>query len=154
MAVGSGEGVVAFEAAFEAGDVVGPYAEVVGDGGESDVCGSTSRAEVAVVVDRAGCGEVFEHLAGDSAFEHPQDLFFGPAGGGLAGDVVAGALVVGHADQGDAVQGVVGGAVAAAGESVAAGFPDEAGMGATPVSIAKEASLRSRWGLVPAVMIS
>ena len=43
---------------------------------------------------------------------------------------------------------------AAAGKPVAACFSDEAGIGAVPQSMAKAASLRRRWGLVPAVMIN
>src|SRR5690242_369289 len=64
-------------------------------------------------------GEGVVDLAGDIAFEAAEDVSFGQTFGGAAGDVVAGALVVAHADQDDGVQGAVGGAVTAAVEAVA-----------------------------------
>ena len=154
MAVFVRRGVVAFEAAFESGDVVGPDAEVFGGAGQGDVFGLPGGAQVGVVVDRAGCGEVFEHLASDGAFEQTQDVFFGAAGDELAGDVVAGARIVGHPDQGDTVQRVVGGAVPAAREPMPGGLPGGSRDGAAPLSMANAASERSRWLLVPAVMSS
>jgi hypothetical protein len=45
VAVVGGEGVVAFESSFEPGDVVGPDAEVVGDGAEGDVLGLPGWAQ-------------------------------------------------------------------------------------------------------------
>jgi hypothetical protein len=58
-----------------------------------------------------------------------------------------------HADQGDAPQGVVGPAVAAAIQSVAVGAARgrRDGSGETPHRCAKAASERSRWGVSPAV---
>jgi hypothetical protein len=44
LAIVGGEGVVAFEAAFESRDVVGPDAEVGGDGAEGDVFGLSGGA--------------------------------------------------------------------------------------------------------------
>jgi hypothetical protein len=62
--------------------------------------------------------------------------------------------VAAHADQGDAPEGVVGPAVAAAIESVAVGAAEDAGMGAAPHRWARAASERSRWGLSPVVTSS
>ena len=53
-------------------------------------------------------------------------------------------------DDYDAVEGCVGLAVAAAVEAMAVGPPEEAGMGFTPHREAKAASVRRRWGLLPA----
>jgi hypothetical protein len=73
---------------------------------------------------------------------------------GSAGDVVAGALVIAHVAQGDGVKGVVGGAVTASAESVTAGSTGVGGDGAAPQRWARADSLRSRWGLSPAVVSS
>jgi hypothetical protein len=72
-------------------------------------------------------GEVGVDLAGDVALEAADDLAFAEAFGGAAGDVVAGGLVVSHPDDGDDVEGAVGGAVAASAEAVAAGGSAAAG---------------------------
>lgn len=60
-------------------------------------------------------------LAGDVAFEAADDVGTGQSLGGAAFGVGAGVGVVGHAGQGDDVQGVIGLAVAAAVEAVAVG---------------------------------
>src|SRR5712691_7396605 len=59
-------------------------------------------------------------LAGDVALEAADDLAFGEAFGGAAGGVGAGAGAVAESADGDHVQRLVGAAVAAAVESVAA----------------------------------
>jgi hypothetical protein len=59
---------------------------------------AAALARVMFLACRAGRGEVFEHLAGDGAFEQTPDVFFGATGGQLADGVVAGAWVVGPAD--------------------------------------------------------
>ena len=61
-------------------------------------------------------------LAGDEAFEAADDVFFGEALGGAAGDVVDGGLVKSHAHDDDSVEGCVGLAVAAAVEAVPVGL--------------------------------
>ena len=57
-----------------------------------------------------------------------------------------------HADDDHAVEGGVGLPVAAAVEPVSGGLAEEAGIGATPHSLAKAASVRTRSGLSPATM--
>ena len=71
--------------------------------------------------------EVLVDLAGDVALEAADDLAFGQALGGAAFDVGAGGLVVAHPDDGDDVEGAVGGSVAAAAEPVPAGGAAAAG---------------------------
>nr|WP_265579772.1 hypothetical protein [Streptomyces spongiae] len=82
------------------------------------------------------------------------DFLLGPAGVSLPGNVVTGALVTTHTDERDPVEGRVGGTVTAAGEPVPVGLPLEAGTGATPHKAAKDASLRRRAVLSPAVIKS
>jgi hypothetical protein len=79
-------------------------------------------AQVTVVVDWGGLSQQSEYFAGDGSFVQPQNLLFGAAVSVLTLDVVAGLLVGRHAHQRDAVQGIVGCPVAAAGESVAGDF--------------------------------
>jgi hypothetical protein len=67
-------------------------------------------------------GQQSEYFAGDGSFEQPQNLLVGPTVGQLTLDVAAGLRVGRHAHQRDAVQGVVGCPVAAAGQSVAGDF--------------------------------
>jgi len=70
---------------------------------------------------RCGHGqEVGIGFAADVALEATQDLGLGQALGGAAGDVVLGGLVAVQADQGNAPQGAVGVAVAAAVQPVTA----------------------------------
>jgi len=88
-----------------------------------------------------------EHFAGDVALEAAHDLGLGLAFGGAAGDVVLGGLMAAHADQGDAPQGAVGLAVAAAVQPVPVGAaggdgyrggsaePGEGGFRAQPVRV-------------------
>jgi hypothetical protein len=137
--------------AFQARDGDERDAEMVGDVGEGEVFGLPGGPQIAVVVDGAGPGELSLDFAGDGAFEQPQNLFFGAVFGPLVLDVVASLWVAGHADQRDAVKRTVGCAVATAGKSVAGDFPGGCRDGAAPHKAAKEASLRSRCGLVPAV---
>lgn len=69
---------------------------------------------------------------GGVALQAAQDLLLAEAFRDAAVDAGAGALVVAHAAERDGVQGVVGAAVAAAVEAVAAHRPELAGMGAAP----------------------
>ena len=66
-------------------------------------------------------GEVLVDLAGDVALEAAQDVELGQALLGPALDIGPSGWVAVHADQGDAPQGVVGVAVAAAIQPVAVG---------------------------------
>src|ERR1700733_5655737 len=68
-------------------------------------------------------------FADDGSFEAAEDVFAVQALVGAALPVVAGGLVVAESDQGDGVQGVVGGAVAAAVEAVAVGAAAAGGYG-------------------------
>src|SRR5665811_327748 len=90
FAVGDSEGVVAACAPFDVGDLGGPDSEGCGGVGDGDVLGSSGVAQVVDGGYGDGPGEVFEDLAGDGSFEHPQDLF---AAALLAVDGVA---VAGH----------------------------------------------------------
>ena len=72
-------------------------------------------SEVCVFGHRHVLGERAVDLAGDGAFQHPQNLFISSASLEVAVQVAAGGRVVGHPDQGDAVQGLVGVPVPAAG---------------------------------------
>ena len=72
-------------------------------------------------------GQVGVDLAGDVALEAADDLSFAEAFGGAALDVVDGGLVAPHSDQGDDVEGAVGGAVASSAESVSSGGAAAAG---------------------------
>src|SRR3712207_1033306 len=83
--VAVGERVVASESALDGGDVRGPDAEVVGDGGQGEVFGLSSGSEVVPLRDRAGLGEVAVDLADDGAFELSQDLLLRPASVELVG---------------------------------------------------------------------
>jgi hypothetical protein len=75
-----------------------------------------------------GCaGQVVVDLSGDVALEAADDLAFAESLGGAAFDVVAGGLVVAYADDGDDVEGAVGGSVAAAAESVTTAGASAAG---------------------------
>ena len=60
-------------------------------------------------------------LSRKEAFEAPDDLTFGSAIGGASGDVVAGRLMVPHADDDGSIEGGVGVSVAASIEAVPAG---------------------------------
>ena len=70
---------------------------------------------------RSCLGEVRVDLAGDVALEAADDFSLAEAFSGAAFDVVAGGLMVPHPDDGDDVEGAVGGPVAAAAEPVSAG---------------------------------
>src|SRR3954469_18310438 len=83
--------------------------------------------------------------AGEVAFEAADRFSFALAFGELFGHVVAGLGVAARAGDGDAVQGGVDLAVAAAVEAVAVVRPEETGMGATPAARASLASLANRW---------
>ena len=96
--------------------------------------------------------ELLEDLTGDVALEHAGDLTGGLAFGATAGDVVPGRLVRAHASDHHAVERVVGLAIAAAVEPVAAGLADDASSGATPHMWANAASLVNRSGLSPAAI--
>src|SRR6476661_5325811 len=82
-------------------------------------------------VDHGG-GQGAVELAGDVALEAAADLAGGLALGGAAGDVGPSPGAVGHAGQGDGVQGAVERAVAAAVEPVAYGAPAAGLEGAGP----------------------
>jgi hypothetical protein len=72
----------------------------------------------------------------EESFEAAHYFGFGLSFGGAPGDVVDCGLVETHSDYDDPVQGRVGVAVTAAVESVAGGFPEDAGMGQAPQSLA------------------
>ena len=93
-------------------------------------------------------------LSGDVALETAHDVELGQALLGAPLHIGLGGLMAGHADQGDAPQGMVGESIATPVEAVTIGPPEEAGSGATPHSRAKAASLPSRPGLSPAVTSS
>ena len=69
-----------------------------------------------------GFGDVLVDLACEEPFEAADDVFFGEAFCGAAGDVVDGGLVESHADDGYSVEGCVGLAVSASVEAVPAGL--------------------------------
>lgn len=122
ISVGVCEVVVAAGAAFDAGVDGGPDPEVLGHAREGDVRGPPQRPSVGDVRDGDRGGEVAEHLAGDGPLEETDDLLLRSAGRTLPGHVLACAGVAGHADEGCAVEGRVGGAVTASGEAVAGGL--------------------------------
>jgi hypothetical protein len=70
--------------------------------------------------------EVVVDPAGDIALEAADDLAFAESFGGAALDVVAGGLVVPHADDRNDVERAVGRSVTAAAESVTTGGPSAA----------------------------
>jgi hypothetical protein len=88
--------------------------------------------------------EESEHLAGDGAFESAHDVAFGAAVGELADYVGAGAGVVGHADQVDAVHGVDGGAVTPRENRWRMVLPELAGTGPLPAACPSEQPTRIR----------
>ena len=89
-------------------------------------------------------------LAGEEAFETPDDLASGPTVRGPSRDVVEGRLVVPHADDDGAIEGRIGLSVPAPIEAVpAGGDPRRSGDGTRAQSFAKAASERIRSGLSP-----
>ena len=66
-------------------------------------------------------------FAGEEPLQAADDLAFAQPFGGAAFDVVAGGLVMAHADDGDDVERAVGCSIASAAESVAAGGAAAAG---------------------------
>ena len=102
-----------------------------------------ARAEV--------CHDTVVDLAGEEAFETPDDLASGPTVRGPSRDVVEGRLVVPHADDNGAIEGRIGLSVPASIEAVPAGGDPQTkpGMGHAPQSFAKAASERIRSGLSP-----
>ena len=72
-------------------------------------------------------GEVGVDLAGDVALEAADDFAFAQPFGGPPLDVVTGGLMTAQADDGDDVEGTVGGTVAAAAETVPASGAAAAG---------------------------
>ena len=79
-----------------------PICQDIGSGGLGEVL---ARAEV--------CHDALVDLAGEEAFEAPDDLAFGPAISGAACDVVAGRLVKSHPDDDGSIEGGVGLSMAA-----------------------------------------
>ena len=111
-----------------------------------------ARAEV--------CHDTVVDLAGEEAFETPDDLASGSAIGGASGDVVAGGLVVPHADDDGAIEGRIGLSVPAPIEAVpAGGDPRRSGDGtratefrkggfrANPVGVIAEEDQQRRRGI-------
>ncbi len=71
--------------------------------------------------------EVVVDLAGDVALEAADDFAFAESFSGAALDIVAGGLMVSQSDDGDDVEGAVGGTVPAAAEPVSPGGSSAAG---------------------------
>ena len=94
--------------------------------------------------------QVGVELAGDVALEAADDLLLRLAFGGASGDVGLGSGLVGHADERDAPEGVVGLAVPAAVESMT-GEPGGGLDGAGAAERGEGGSLLIRSGLSPAV---
>ena len=92
-------------------------------GGEGDVGLVALLAQVGAVGHGWGVGEESVDLSGYVAFEAADDLAAGFAFGAAPCGVVAAALVAGESHGGDAPEGVVGVAVAAAVQSVSHGGP-------------------------------
>ena len=113
-----------------------------------------ARAEV--------CHDTVEDLAGEEAFETPDDLASGPTVRGPSRDVVEGRLVVPHADDDGAIEGRIGLSVPASIEAVpAGGDPRRSGDGtratefrnggfrANPVGVIAEEDQHRRRGIGP-----
>lgn len=83
MAVAVGEVVVAAFAAFDGGDVVGPDAEVVGDGLQGEPACEACGAQVGDVGDGGWVRDEREDLVGDVAFEAADRFAFRLALGDL-----------------------------------------------------------------------
>jgi hypothetical protein len=98
----------------------------------------------------SGAGDGLIELAGDGAFEATDGFAAGLALGDGSVEVVAGVGVPAQAGQDDGGERGVGLPVAAAVEAAALVLPEDASMGLTPHSAAKDASLWSRSGLSPA----
>jgi len=112
------------------------------DGGRSD----RLRLEVGEVG-----AECVVDLAGDVALEAADDLGLGPAFGGTACGIVAGALAVAQPADSDEMQCPVGLAVATRVEAVTAVLPEEAGIGLAAQIAANGAAPRNRSMFWPAV---
>ena len=113
-----------------------------------------ARAEV--------CHDTVVDLAGEEAFETPDDLASGPTVRGPSRDVVEGRLVVPHADDNGAIEGRIGLSVPASIEAVpAGGDPRRSGDGtratefrkggfrANPVGVIAEEDQHRRRGIGP-----
>ena len=88
-------------------------------------------------------------LAGDEAFQAADDLHLAFAFLGLPVHVVAGGLVVAHADDGDVVQGGVALPVAAFVEPVPVGLAAGGGDGADTAELGKRGLAADAFGVVP-----
>jgi len=88
-------------------------------------------------------------LAGDVALEAADDLGLGQAFGGAPGGVGAGAWVVAQASEDDHVEGVVGGAIAAAVEAVAVGPSAASGDGGHAAQVRERCLGVQPLGVVP-----
>jgi len=88
-------------------------------------------------------------LAGDVALEAADDLGLGQAFGGATGGVGAGAWVVAQASEDDHVEGVVGGAIAAAVEAVAVGPSAASGDGGHAAQVRERCLGVQPLGVVP-----
>ena len=91
-----------------------------------------------------------EYLAGDIAFEAADHIFLAHPIGDATAHVCPGSFVMTQSDDHDSMQRRVGLVVAAAVEAMAVGPPRGGGNGFTPQREAKAASVRRRWGLLPA----
>ena len=92
------------------GGIDAPICQDIPLGGTRD---GLARAEV--------CHDTVVDLAGEEAFETPDDLASGPTVRGPSRDVVEGRLVVPHADDNGAIEGRIGLSVPASIEAVPAG---------------------------------
>ena len=94
-----------------------------------------ARAEV--------CHDALVDLAGQEAFEAPDDLASGPAVSGPSRDVINSPLVVPHADDDGSIQGSVGLSVAAPIEAVPAGGHPRRGWDRTRAAEFREGGFRA-----------
>ena len=117
-------------AAFYFGVACWPGVAGFGGVGAGEVLGLSGWSEVGVVGDLAVAREGFEDFSDEGAFEAAVDGCECLASGEVAVAVVAGTLVLGHADFDRLVQCPVGLPVASAGEAVALGFAGGDGDGA------------------------
>ena len=104
-------------------------------------CDGLARAEV--------CHDTVVDLAGEEAFETPDDLASGPTVRGPSRDVVEGRLVVPHADDDGAIEGRIGLSVPAPIEAVpAGGDPRRSGDGTRATEFRKGAFRANPVGVI------
>ena len=96
------------------------------------------------------CHDPLVDLAGEEAFEAPDDIAFGPAASSPSCDVVDGRLVESHADDDGSIEGGVGLSVATPIEAVPAGGHPGRGRDGTRAAELREGGVRTNpVGVVP-----